>query len=90
MTGPRAGSRKATLLALKKGECAIFAGKPGERTSNLMRSIAATFRNGESLGTEGFTQSAGIGVFHGELARPLVKVTRLAPPKRRSKLRKQQ
>lgn len=80
-SGPRAGSRKALMQALKVGECVIFTGKPGQSCQSLMASIASCFRLNENMNNQGLTQRAGLVVFEGELSRPAVKVIRtgLAP-----------
>lgn len=75
-SGPRPGSRKAQMLALKVGGCVVFTGEPGQTCQSLMASIASCFRAGENMNNQGFTQSAGLVVFEGELSRPAVKVTR--------------
>lgn len=75
--------RRARLDALKVGESEFFVGEPGQLASRLMANIAAQFRGGESVKSQGLTQSAGVAIFDGEFCRPVVKVTRLfkAPEK---------
>lgn len=75
----RKGSRKDLLMKLELGDYEIFVGMPGQTIQNLEKSIASAFRNGQKISNMGFTQTGGLAVFEGELARPVVKVTKIGP-----------
>lgn len=77
-------SRRKQMDSLRVGESVIFVGEPGQKAQKLMASIASTYRGGLNISNQGLTQSAGLTIFEGELARPAVKVTRLSPPEIKS------
>lgn len=81
LRGPRAGSRKALMQALEVGESCIFYGESGGTIQALQSSIGSTWREGESMHTQGLTQAGGLLFFEGELPTPVSRVTRVSEPK---------
>lgn len=75
--GPRAGSRKAIMQALELGESVVFMGEPGASLQGLQASVNATFRQPETFGGQGLSQTGGLLVFEGEVPVPVTRVTRI-------------
>ena len=78
--GSRVGSRAWLFENLAIGESTFFVGDEGQKAQPLQASIAATYRGGRNMCGEGLEQVAGICIFEGEQARPVVKVTRVKNP----------